>query len=164
MKRNGFTLVELLAVIVILGVIVIIATSNVGSIMRHSKMNTFKNDAVVLTEAGLNKYADNKMLAESCEDSVYCEDLYRGAYPGKKCYSVKKLIDLKYATTGNDQLKGSVEVCYGTDCTYDAKIWLSNGTYNIKAVTHDGLKTISNSHLKDSSNAYNSTFEKCGNN
>ena len=43
-KSKGFTLVELLAVIVILAVLVLVATPAVTSIMQRSQQNSFKNE------------------------------------------------------------------------------------------------------------------------
>ena len=48
MKKNGFTLVELLAVIVVIGLIVTLAVTNVIPIFRKSKTKGFANDAITL--------------------------------------------------------------------------------------------------------------------
>ncbi len=45
-KSKGFTLVELLAVIVILAVLVLVATPAVTSIMQRSQQNSFKNEVL----------------------------------------------------------------------------------------------------------------------
>ena len=42
MKKKGFTLVEMLAVVAILGIIVLIATPIITKVMENSKMNAFK--------------------------------------------------------------------------------------------------------------------------
>ncbi len=49
-KSKGFTLVELLAVIVILAVLVLFATPAVTSIMQNSQKKTFKNEVLDLVK------------------------------------------------------------------------------------------------------------------
>lgn len=50
MNRKGFTLVELLAVIVVLAILAVVATPNIISLLNHSKKNT--------TEIVLNNLRD----------------------------------------------------------------------------------------------------------
>ena len=53
MKNNkGFTLVELLAVIVVLALLMVVATSSIGGALNNAKKNTLKTEAQkMLTEA-----------------------------------------------------------------------------------------------------------------
>ena len=48
MKKKGFTLVELLAVIAILAILVIIALPNVLSMFTDAKKSTFKTEVQTL--------------------------------------------------------------------------------------------------------------------
>lgn len=50
-NKRGFTLVELLAVIVILGIILIIATMSVNKVIKSSRMKAFDETALVATKA-----------------------------------------------------------------------------------------------------------------
>ena len=154
MNKKGFTLVELLAVIAILGVIIIIAVTSVTSIMKKSKMNAFKNDATVLSDAALTKYSDDKLLKN------YSEDLYNGSVSGKRCYSIQNSLKGKYAKVNNSSLVGSVEVCYDDTCK--TKIWISNGTYNINGTEYDAIKDNSEDTLKTTT--FNNKYNKCGKN
>ena len=154
MNKKGFTLVELLAVIAILGVIIIIAVTSVTSIMKKSKMNAFKNDATVLSDAALTKYSDDKLLKN------YSEDLYNGSVSGKRCYSIQNSLKGKYAKVNNSSLVGSVEVCYDDTCK--TKIWISNGTYNINGTEYDAIKDLSEDNLKTTT--FNNKYNKCGKN
>lgn len=120
MKKNGFTLVELLAVILIIGLIFLLAVTNVIPIFRKSKTKGFINDAVTLAEAARIKYKDD--ILNNIDD-----DLFAGNMAGKKCYSIQDNLIGTYASDLNTNLVGSVEVCFGTSCTYETKVWLTNG-------------------------------------
>lgn len=57
-KRNGFTLVELLAIIAILIAILFIATKTVQGVMYKTKLNSFSANAQMLLQAVNLKKAD----------------------------------------------------------------------------------------------------------
>ena len=50
MNKRGFTLLELMAVILILGMIALIAVPQVNNIIKNAKVNTMKTDAMVLVK------------------------------------------------------------------------------------------------------------------
>ena len=60
-KKNAFTLVELLAVIVILGIIFTIATFSIGSVINKSEKETFEISANKLLKAANQYYLTNKL-------------------------------------------------------------------------------------------------------
>lgn len=153
MNKKGFTLVELLAVIVVIGLIFTIAVANVIPIMKRSKYKALINDAVTLSEAGRIKYKDD--ILNKVDD-----DLFNGSKPGKKCYSIENALLGNYASDLNQKLKGTVEVCYANTCTYETKIWLTNGTININGATDEELKTITEATIE--ATAYNTKFKNCG--
>lgn len=72
MKNKGFTLVELLAVIVILSTILIIAVPRIGSTIDHAQQQAFKNDVETMIET-INlqyeteekEYVDNNIVYPS---------------------------------------------------------------------------------------------------
>lgn len=154
MNKKGFTLVELLAVIVILGVIITIAVVNVTSSMNRSRTGAFKNDATVLSDAALTKFSDDKLVKN------YSEDLYNGTVSGKRCYSIQNSLKGKYAKVHNSSLVGSVEVCYDDTCK--TRIWISNGVYNINGTEYDAIKDLTESTMK--STTFNNKYNKCGKN
>jgi type IV pilus assembly protein PilA len=94
-NEKGLTLVELLAVIVILGIVAAIAVPTIGSVIQKSRENAVKADAIqvlnaaktyvaengvpqntaddvntTLTKKDLDKYVDNAKIGENYEVSV----------------------------------------------------------------------------------------------
>ncbi len=69
-KRNGFTLVELLATIVILGVIMTIAVSNVVSTLDKNKKDSFIKDAKAIISAAEYKIRSDTRIEYPDNTSV----------------------------------------------------------------------------------------------
>ena len=82
-KRKGFTLVELLAVIVILAIILVIAVPKVLDVIKDSKKATLESTA--------------KMIASSAEKAKVQNDLL-GKTEKLECESVAKLNDIDYGS------------------------------------------------------------------
>jgi prepilin-type N-terminal cleavage/methylation domain-containing protein len=59
-KRFGFTLVELLAVIVVLAIILAVAIPSIVGVIKSSTKGAFKSDAAMLLEAIENKKLENR--------------------------------------------------------------------------------------------------------
>lgn len=129
-KRNGFTLVELMVVIIIFITITLITVHLVSKITERSKEKAFIKDANAFVKAALTKssYARQK--------SKDPDDMYHNLYYGKVCYSItdRKLDD--FVDKSNYKYKGSIEVCYGDDCTYDTKIWFTDGKHYLDGLTY----------------------------
>ena len=156
MKLNskGFTLAELLAVIVVLSVIITIATVNVIPSFKKSKQKALYNDAITMSEAAYNRYLDELLDRTSVSDDIY--NHATTTRDGYKCYDIRTSLIGKYAETSNSNLSGTVEVCTKKDCTYKTKVWiktneyvvvgktekqLSSGTYKDVVVTYSNQKT-----------------------
>lgn len=165
MKQNnhGFTLAELLAVLVVLALLITIAATNVFPMIAKSKKKAFINDATILSEAATTKYLDDKLLGE------YKDDVLNGKYSGIKCYNIKGLIG-KYAKTDNKMLTGSVAVCTKDSCTIPGQsstfkktiIWLKGDRYKIGGKQYSTLTTGSmNSIINEGSN-FDSVYMSCG--
>ena len=69
MKKNGFTLVELLAVISILAILIIIAMPSVMKIFRESKQNSFSNEVETI-KTEIKKEVFNASLSNNPVPSV----------------------------------------------------------------------------------------------
>jgi len=78
--NNGFTLTELLAVIVLIIVVTGLAIAAVSSSMNKSRTKAFSNDTIVIAESALNKYADDRL------NELFNNDLFNGEVSGKRCY------------------------------------------------------------------------------
>lgn len=78
LNQKGLTLVELLAVIVILGIIAAIAVPAIGNIIANTKYNAAKADAInALNAANMHFAEDNKVTAIS---EVTVVDLKENGY------------------------------------------------------------------------------------
>lgn len=125
-NRKGFTLVELLAVIVVLAVIILIASSNVGEMMVRARKNALAIEGNELINAAKTAYQmevlDGRIKSGSaCFSMAY---LYKNGY-----YSKGSGIG-----EGKDGYSGSVLVTVPAgagNTTYT--FWISNGSYKIDA-------------------------------
>lgn len=104
MKSKGFTLVELLAVITILGVLALIVTIAVGSTISSSKENLLETQI-----KRIEKTAEAFYLKEGMDKKTTCvnvsELLQKGYIQGN---SVKD-------PTTNEEIKGSVNITYSSN-------------------------------------------------
>ncbi len=117
LNKKGFTLVELLSVIVILSVVVLIATNAVVPMMGQAKKQ------VLATEA-------NKFMGAA--KSLYVKD---GA-AGTKCYSYEEVINSNIIEKNDEAYTGSFLI-EEKDGKYSYRIWLSNGTNMVDGKTPD---------------------------
>ena len=119
-KQNGFTLVELLAVIVILAIIIILVVPNVLSSMETAKKNAFVIEARKVINAGMNQVQTNILAGAETQS----------------CYTFAELqIDSGgkyYGSIGYD----SVNNIY--------KIYMEDGTYYVKGKTLAELSVSTN--------------------
>ena len=83
---------------------------------------------------------------------------YAGSLLAKCIGCNTKYVYLAHISEHNNDkdLEGSVEICYGADCTYESKIWLSNGKYYV-----NGLEVVKSE--KDVLNEItDDSYLKCG--
>ena len=78
-KKNGFTLVELLAVIVILGILIAIAVPSVLTISKKIKANMYDNKLKTISAAVSLWADDNKRICSSYIEDLTVEDLINGS-------------------------------------------------------------------------------------
>lgn len=79
MKKNGFTLVELLAVIVILGIIMTIASSSLITTKKEANMREAEKIKGSIKDIGMEVYTYEKELGIS-DDKSYCEKELNSTY------------------------------------------------------------------------------------
>ena len=132
-KNKGFTLVELLAVVVILVIIMTITIVTVNKQMDKASRNTFIADVNAFIKGAQQKYSNDKSL------NAIGEDLFHNTVDDKVCYSIDQQLTGKYVEKVGSKYTGSVEICYGESCTYSYKIWATDGEHFI-----DGETTVNN--------------------
>ena len=120
-NRKGFTLVELLAVITILGIIIMIATVSVTSILNKNDKKNVSNDGSKLAEAAKIYYqdqgytGDKKITLANLKSSGYIKDTKLTA----------GCIDIKITKNGTTNLGGKTVDKYNTTITW----YVSDGKY-----------------------------------
>ena len=101
MNKKGFTLVELIAVVVIMAIIAMIATPNIISMMNNGKREDFINNAnEIMSKAvymyKLDKYKNdsnifengNRIKLKNIEDINTLEDPFGGEYDLENSYVI----------------------------------------------------------------------------
>ena len=73
MKKNAFTLIELLAVIVILAIILVISIPKILDVIETSKKDSFKNAAQLIADSAEKKKVSDKLLGK--DESITCKDV-----------------------------------------------------------------------------------------
>lgn len=121
MKNKGFTLVELLAVIVVLAIIMVIAIPNIMRSMDNSKKGTFKVYAQrVLTKA----------------EERYQSDQFLGNDP--RCYTIEGL-DMGQ----NGKYRGKVVINVAAlGATPEYFITMSNNAYSVTNASYENVENI----------------------
>ena len=74
MKKNGFTLVELLAVIAILAILVIIALPNIMSMFNSSKKNAFVTEAKRIYRGAEEQFIKDSMFTSGYKSYSKCKN------------------------------------------------------------------------------------------
>ena len=72
-KKNAFTLIELLAVIVILAVILVISIPRILDVIETSKKDSFKNSAQLIADNAEKKKVSDKLLGK--DEEITCKDV-----------------------------------------------------------------------------------------
>lgn len=123
-EKKGFTLVELLAVIVILAVLVLLAVPSVLKMMDGAKTNAFKIEGENIAKAAKTAYADDLLNGDTTRSVV-------GGY----CYSINYLKTNGYIDkTFSADHAGSVLVGSST-----VSVWYTDGNRSITEGTSGGL-------------------------
>ncbi len=124
-KKNGFTLVELLAVIVILAVLVLLAVPSVLKMMDGAKENAFNIEAENIIDGAKLKYSDD--LLEGTLPSSTTTTISSVSVTGY-CYDITGLTEyIDKSFTGKI---GSVLIDATNNNYY---IWYADGSHSVTA-------------------------------
>lgn len=131
-KKNGFTLVELLAVIVVLAVIILIASSSVGTAIISARKSALA--------------IEGNELINSAKNAYQMEVLEGNITNGSACFSLEYLFkEGYYSKSAANKYTGSVLVApdaSGKNITYT--FWISNGSYMVTGETGTTGKNATN--------------------
>ena len=142
-KKNGFTLVELLAVIVILAIILVIAVPKVMSIIEDAKKGTLESTAKMIASQAEKKKIENAVLEN--EGNITCESVVKLNDIDYEYCSIKfEDNTAKVTILGSGKFEG-LNVCDGTkkDSKADVKNCSVDGVLYIKSLL-DKESTLNN--------------------
>lgn len=109
LNKKGFTLVELLAVIVVLALIMVLTVPSVLTAMNSARQSTFLIYAGKMIESAQGRYQSQLLMGSP-----------------STCFELKDLSD-----NGTTQYKGVVKVSYDDRNTAIFKIQMFDGSYQI---------------------------------
>ena len=135
MKRNinkkGFTLVELLAVIVILAVLALVAMPNVTRLMNDSRKNAFITEVENFVTYAQTSYTNSQIsgaITNSADESLITGQTFNNVSYDYYCVSYAKLVSGGFIQKSNgDNYKGIFE------------IYMPNGNYQINGLSINKL-------------------------
>lgn len=120
LNKKGFTLVELLAVIVILAVVILVAVNNVIPQMNKAKAGAFKTEALSFLDGAEQYYTSQQMTGKDFNETNKAGEKLEGV-------TIKYLVDNKYVKSADvDKYTG----CIKYDETNGFTIKLSSASYH----------------------------------
>ena len=138
-KKKGFTLVELLAVIVILAVILIIAMPKISDVIKNSKESSLETTAKLIASQAEKKYTENQVLDNS--STIKCSDVAKiSSNDYESCnITFDNKGNAKVSIVGKGKFEG-LEVVDGTKDSAKAstKVTEEKENVNAKYLMHDG--------------------------
>lgn len=148
-NKKGFTLVELLATLVILGLLTVIAAPNIIGILTNTKLNTYISDANKLqtlaeykfrSDSKITRPQDGKCIVLTMNylgTSEFKNPPYGGTYNPQKSFVVIK---------GEKNAQGALEYKYYVQIIEDVK---ENEYGGIKAIAKSEIKKENNIDIID---------------
>ena len=137
--KKGFTLVELLAVIVVLAVVILIAVTAVIPRMNNAKKKALVDEALVYLKAAKEAYAFDPQLLNA-----------------SSCTNVTDLND-KYVKKDNDKYQGAIKTTY-TNGVISQTVYLTDGKFYVSGsdnITSDNVSDEKPSGFLNSCGDYN---------
>ena len=170
-KNNGFTIIELLTVIVLLSIIATITYVSIGSGMGKSKEKLYKQQIVTLENAGRNWVVKNSGLVDISYDETECKDNTCFTNNGKHYYKLSyyqlfkdgyiKSKDLKNPKNG-ERMPGCIGIRYNNEINQYEVNYIEE-CVNLASETDDTQKSYGKSVrvvYMDPTNLYNKCDSK----
>lgn len=123
-NKKGFTLVELLAVIVILAVVMLVGITSIGPLMANSRKSALRSDGLDLMNAAKTAYQAEALKTDPAFTATTTV-----------CMPLDWLKNEGY-TENKNKYKGSVLVTYASG-QYSYTYWIANGTYAFLGADED---------------------------
>ena len=150
--KKGFTLVELLAVIVILAIILVIAVPQINNVIKETRKNSLGSTAKLIAAKAEEKEVENDALEKT--ETITCEDLVKLDSNYGNCTVSKNSTTGKWEVTIVGANKFSGYTCTGTkdnmECSegssntpeyvYSFDIPYYEDTYTVKPEKRDECK------------------------
>ncbi len=145
MNKKGFTLVELLAVIVVLAILILLAMPRVTTMMEKARVNSFVVEANEIMKVAQTAY----------NDKVFDDD----STSGPTCFTVDQLIDGGYLDKDKGEIRGAVVI--NASSTTTVYSYLSKENYYIRNNT--GAAKVSSEDVQKNSGTpiYNDCTSTC---
>lgn len=147
-NKKGFTLVELLAVIVILAVVMLIGITSIGPLMANSRKSALRSDGLDLMNAAKTAYQAEALKTSPAFTAT-----------STVCMTIDWLEAQGY-TENKQNYKGSVLVSYNSG-SYTYTYWIANGTYAFKGADAKTAYDDDNK-VKDYADSDDADLNSCG--
>ena len=139
-NRKGFTLVELMAVIAILAILMVSAGTGVMAVINNSKINSFKNEVMVMVRG-----AESMYTAVSMDASNYAN--YVAKSTNKKavaiCITLPGLVSNGYLDKDIKTYGGVILVEVPTSTGQPrTTVWIHNGKYGINGIEATNIDAL----------------------
>lgn len=148
-NKKGFTLVELLAVIVILAVVMLVGITSIGPLMANSRKSALRSDGLDLMNAAKTAYQAEALKTSPAFTAT-----------ATVCMSLDWLKKEGY-TENKQNYKGSVLVTYSSG-QYSYKYWIANGTYAFLGADENTGYDDSTKVVDYVSTTHDDTLKNCG--
>ena len=147
-NKKGFTLVELLAVIVILAVLALVAMPNVTRLMENARKNSFTTEAEEFAKYAQTAYTNVQLAGSLTSSGQISKFKVPGTTKGDFeyfCISYQKLKADQYVNKSNDAAYGGIIELFiptSTNSTVTStitNIYMTNGSYAINGISLSNL-------------------------
>lgn len=157
--RKGFTLVEILAVLIILGILIVITVPSFMGILTDTKRTSFNSKVTEIETAAL-KYAektkdDIKNAGSSCVTTTVSNLISLGYLS-----SESDRYNIIYNPTDNSEMSGNIKMCYCTS-SFDVEAYYTVN-YNSSTVYHEDEKIVKDNKIYKCINTYPGYYEQIG--